>query len=181
LLRAWLATVAPWRYTPAMREFVVASLVLLFLPAATAQTVPAGWKTIKDSKGLCRIAVPEDWTALGATSGAAVWKDSMVAIAAVTSQHGQEFKPLTEALIRSMEIAKDKLFENSAKRIFYQDRTSTGPEDPNAYSASVPGPKGSTCSCHIRFVPGLPSDTAKKIALTLGSAGEETPDAALNP
>ena len=140
--------------------------------------MPAGWKIVKDSKGTCQIAVPSEWVPLGSSTGAAVWKESTVAIAVVTSQPGQEFKPLTEALVKSLEIAKEMLFENTAKRVFYQDRKSAGPQDPNAYSASVPGGKGSTCSCHIRFVPELPSDTAKKIALSLGPASPETSDPA---
>jgi hypothetical protein len=161
-----------------MRGFVVVFPVLLCLSAASAQTMPAGWKIVKDSKGTCQIAVPPEWVPLGSSTGAAVWKESTVAIAVVTSQPGQEFKPLTEALVRSLDIAKEMLFENTAKRVFYQDRKSAGPQDPNAYSASVPGAKGSTCSCHIRFVPELPSDTAKKIALSLGPISPETSESA---
>jgi hypothetical protein len=161
-----------------MRGFLLASLILLLPVPATAQTVPAGWKTIKDSKSLCQIAVPQEWAPLGASTGAAVWKDSTVAIAVVTAQPEQEFKPLTDALVRSLEIPKELLFENSAKRVFYQDRKSAGPEDPNAYSASVPAGKTATCSCHIRFVPALPSDTARKIALSLGPVTADPVEAA---
>jgi hypothetical protein len=153
-----------------MRAFLVFALVLLLLSAASAQTIPAGWKTIKDNKGTCQIAVPPEWVPLGASSGAAMWKESTVAIAVVTSQPGQEFKPLPETLVKSLEISKEMMFENSARRTFYQDKKSAGPEDPNTYSASVPGGKSSTCSCHVRFVPQLPTETAKKIALSLGPA-----------
>jgi hypothetical protein len=153
----------------------------LFLSAASGQTIPAGWKIVKDTKGTCQIAVPPEWVPLGATTGAAVWKESTVAIAVVTSQAGQEFKPLTEALVRSLEIPKELMFENSAKRTFYQDKKSAGPQDPNTYSASVPGGKESTCSCHIRFVPELPAETAKKIGSSLGPVSGEGSDTALNP
>jgi hypothetical protein len=44
-------------------------------------------------------------------------------------------------------------------------------EDPNAYSASVPG-KAGTCSCHVVVLPSVPEETAKKIALSLGPAQE---------
>ena len=54
-----------------------------------------------------------------------------------------------------------------AKRIFYQEQTSTGREDPNAYTFSVPG-KAGTCSGHLRFLPSISEDIARKIALSLG-------------
>ena len=151
---------------------MVPTLFLLFLPMVSAQTVPAGWKVVKDSKGLCQIAVPAEWTSFGDNTGAAIFRDSTTAIAVVTSQPGQEFKPLPASLVKSLEIAKEKLFENTAQRLFYQDKTSKGGEDPNAYSASVPA-KGGTCSCHLVFVPDIPADTAKKIVMTLGPSAAE--------
>ena len=52
-----------------------------------------------------------------------------------------------------------------AKRIFYQDqdKTSRNSEDPNTYTASVPG-KGGTCSCKANFVPTIPAETAKRLS-----------------
>ena len=150
-----------------MREYTVPALVLLCVTSVCAQTTPQGWKPIRDPKGACQIAVPPDWSPLNDAAGAAVLGDASSAIAAVTSQPGQTFKPLSEALLKSLDIRKEKLFENSAKRIFYQDRISHGPDDPNAYSASVPG-KGGTCSCHLSVLPNVAEDTARKIALSLG-------------
>jgi len=92
--------------------------------------------------------------------------DSSTAIAVVTSQQGQEFKALTPALVKAVGIPKEKLFENTAVRIFYQDRTSRNAEDTSAFSSSVPA-KGSTCSCHVVVMPSVPEDVAKKIALSL--------------
>jgi hypothetical protein len=153
-----------------MREFTVSALVLLACLAAPAQT-PSGWKTIKDAKSACQIAVPPEWTPLGESNGAAVFKDATTAIAVVTAQPGQEFKPLSPGFIRSMDLPKDKVFENSTKRIFYQDQTSRGPDDTSAYSVSVPAKNGS-CSCHVAFIPSVPEDTAKKIALSLAPVAE---------
>jgi hypothetical protein len=144
-----------------------ATLFLSLLASALAQTMPADWKILKDSKGVCQIAVPPDWDPLSETRGAAVFHDVRTAIAVVTSQAGQVFKPLTEALQKLLGIRKDKLFENTLKRIFYQDKISKRSEDPNAYSASVPG-RGGTCSCHVVVLPDIPEETAKKIALSLG-------------
>jgi len=148
-----------------------ATLFLSLLASAMAQTTPAGWKLLKDSKGVCQIAVPPDWEPLPETTGAAMFHDATTAIAVVTSQAGQVFKPLTETLQKLFGIRKDKLFENTARRIFYQDKISKRSEDPNAYSASVPG-KGGTCSCHVVVLPSVPEETAKKIALSLGPTPE---------
>jgi hypothetical protein len=161
-----------------MREYTVPALFLLWTGAAAAQTPPAppqglpeGWTVLKDARNLCRIAVPPEWTALAETKGAAVFRDTATAIAVVTSQPGQGFKPMPASLLKVLEIRKDSVFENTAKRVFYQDKHSTGAERPNAFSVSVPGKDG-TCSCHVTFLPEIPAEIARKIALTLGAAPE---------
>lgn len=156
-----------------MREYIVSTLFLLLLWPASAQTVPSGWNVVKDSKDACQIAVPPDWVPFTDSSGAAVFRDATTAIAVVTSQPGQTFKPLSESQLRLFDIRKEKLFENTAKRIFYQDKTSRNSEDTNAYSAMVPG-RGGTCSCHVVFVPSITEEIARKIALSLGPATEQT-------
>jgi hypothetical protein len=161
------------RYTPARREYMLATLLLWLLAIAPAQTAPADWKIVKDSKGLCQIAVPPDWEPLSENSGAAVFHDATTAIAVVTSQPGQAFKPLPESLQRLLEIRKDRVFENTSRRVFYQDKISRHPEDPNGYSASVPS-KAGTCSCHVTVLPDVPGETAKEIALSLQPAPEPT-------
>jgi hypothetical protein len=152
-----------------MREYIVPALILFFAPPAAAQAVPAGWNIIKDSKSACQMAIPPDWEPFGETGGVAILKDVSTALAAVTSQPDQQFKPLPAAVQRVMGIAKEKMFENTDKRVFYQDRTSAKPEEPNAYSVAVPGSTG-TCSGHLTFLPSLPADVARKIALSLGPA-----------
>jgi hypothetical protein len=153
-----------------MREFTISALVLLSGLTASAQA-PSGWKTIKDAKSTCQIAVPPEWTPLGENNGAAIYKDATNAIAVVTAQLGQEFKPLTPGFIRSMGLPAGKVFENSAKRIFYQDQTSRGPDDTSAFSVSVPAKNGS-CSCHVAFLKTVSEDLARKIALSLAPIPE---------
>lgn len=148
-----------------IRLAVLFSSLQFLLPA---ESVPAGWKLVKDSKGVCQIIVPEDWTP-SENAGSAVYKDSSVGIAVVTSQPGQTFKPLTESLQKLLAVRKEKMFENTTKRIFYQDKISRGPEDANAYSVSVPG-YGGTCSSRIVFLPSIPAETARKIVLSIGPA-----------
>jgi hypothetical protein len=137
----------------------------------SGQTVPADWKIVKDSKGVCQIAVPPEWAPFGEGNGAAMLRDSTNALAVVTSQTGQEFKPLPASLVRSA-VPKDKLFENSAKRTFYQDKISRGPEDQNGFSSSVPAKDG-TCSCHVIALPAIGEEILKKISLSLSPAQEK--------
>jgi hypothetical protein len=153
---------------------MVSTLFLFWLSFASAQRGPAGWNVVKDSKGLCQIEVPPDWVPLSQTSGAAVYHDATTAIAVVTSQPGQAFKTLPASLLKLLEIRKEKMFENTAKRIFYQDKISRNSEDTNAYSSSVPGKDG-TCRCRVVFLPSIGEETAKKITLSLGPAPAEIP------
>lgn len=153
-----------------MREFTIFALILLCLLPAAAQTVPANWQIIKASGNTCQIAVPPEWTHLG-SPGAAVFQDPGMALAVVTSQPSQAFKPLTEMMQKMLDIRK--MFENSDKRIFYQDKVSAGAQDPNGYSAAVPAKDG-TCSCRVTFVPAVPEETARKIVMSLGAAAADT-------
>ena len=57
-----------------------ATLFLSLLASALAQTTPAGWKIVKDSKGVCQIAVPPDWDPLSENTGAAVFQDATTAL-----------------------------------------------------------------------------------------------------
>src|SRR5512144_133153 len=127
-----------------MRYFGLCALFALWLPAMSDETAPKDWKIVKESKGACQISVPGDWTQTEENPGSAVLQDASNAIAVVTSQPGQTFKPLTDAMLRLLRIPKDTLFENSARRIFYQDRIARDNRDTNSYSAMVPGKNG-TC------------------------------------
>ena len=155
-----------------MRETILAGLFLFLSCLTSAQTVPAGWKVIKDAKDACQIAAPPDWSPFAEGAGAVVYQDSTTAIAVVTSQPGQAFKQLTEAQLKSLDVPRDKVFENSSKRLFFQDRISAGSGDPNAFSVMVPGKNG-TCSAHIVFVPSVDQETARKIVLSLAPTAEE--------
>lgn len=156
-----------------MQGFAGPALGLLLLAPVFGQTAAPDWKPVIDAKGACKIAVPPDWTAFSEGTGAAVFHDATTAIAVVTSQPGQTFKQLTERQIAMLGVPKDKIFENSAKRLFYQDKVARNSDDTNALSAMVPG-NGGTCSCHVVFVKNVPEDTAKKIALSIGPAEQES-------
>lgn len=155
---------------------MISVLFLLLVPPAAGQTaspVPSDWKIVKDAKHACQIAVPPAWAPLSESSGAAVLGDATNAIAVVTSQPGQAFKPLPPAMLKVIDIRKEKMFENSATRIFYQDKTSANADDTNAFTASVPG-SGGTCSCRVVFLPKIGEDVAKKITQSLAPTREPT-------
>ena len=149
-----------------MREYIVSTLILFSLPLS-AQVVPTGWQIIKDAKNACQLAVPADWSVYGESRSAAVLHDSSTALVVVTSQPGQSFGPLTERLLTVLNIGKEKLFENTSKRIFYEDKASHHPADPKWYTFSVPGNNG-TCSGRLTFLPSLSDDIARKIVFSLG-------------
>jgi len=155
-----------------MKPMLLCALLVSLLRPAPAQTVPEKWQVLRDAKVACQIAVPPEWVPFNEGSGAAVFHDATTAIAVVTSQPGQTFKPLSETQLKLLGIARDKIFENSAKRLFYQDKTAAGPDDSNAFSAMVPGKDG-TCSSHIVFAREITPEIAKKITLSLGPVPEQ--------
>jgi hypothetical protein len=153
-----------------MREYAISVLILLNLPLA-AQVAPSGWQIVKDSKNACQLTVPPDWTIYGESRSAAVLHDASTALVVVTSQPGQAFAPLSEHLKSILNISKEKLFENTANRIFYEDKASAHAADPKWYTFSVPGKNG-TCSGRLTFLPSLQDDLARQIVFSLGPAPE---------
>jgi hypothetical protein len=67
-----------------------------------------------------------------------VLHDVSTAIAVVTAQPGQAFQPLNAMRLRVLNVLKEKMFENTVKRIFDQDKVSRNAEDANQFTASVP-------------------------------------------
>ena len=161
----------PRRYTRIMRYFRVFALFALLLPDAAPESLPTGWKVLKDPKDTCQITVPEAWDSSSDQAGWAVLRDATIAIAVVTSQPGQAFKPLPESLLKMMRIPKERIFENSAKRVYYQDKIAANSSDTKAFSVMVPG-KAGTCSSRVVFLPEVSEETARKIALSVGPVPE---------
>ncbi len=147
---------------------VFALLSLVF--ARASDPLPPG-KVVKDTKGSCRILVPDNWTAPEENSGSAVLQDPSNAIAVVTSQPGQTFKPLTATMQRLLGIPKERMIENSETRIFYQDKVARDLTDSNAFSIMVPG-KGGTCSARVVFLSTVSAEAARKIALSVAPVPE---------
>jgi len=94
----------------------------LFFPCGgRPRSVPAGWKAIKDSKGCARLRFRRSGLRGRRTPGRRL-PGRIRGHPVVTSQPGQTYRPLSDAMLKLMNIPKEKLFENSATRLFYKDR-----------------------------------------------------------
>jgi hypothetical protein len=127
-----------------------------------AQSVPSGWKIVKDDKSTCQMAVPADWSVPSPTGGSANSPKLMEAMAVVVNDPFQ-LKPMPEA-IQKMEKVQ-MMFENTAKRVFH----STAANKSTNYKLSVPAKNGA-CTVQVTFQPSFSKDAAKQIALTAGPA-----------
>jgi hypothetical protein len=64
-------------------------------------------------------------------------------------------------------VPKEKVFENSTKRVYYQDKIAVTLQDTNAFTVVVPG-KAGTCSSRVLFLPEVSQEDARKIVLSVG-------------
>jgi hypothetical protein len=135
------------------------ALILLVLIASTVLNAQSGWKTVKDETGSCQISVPPTWTPLSQPG----FVNSPQHIATVVTS-GMNFKPFDALTLKMLGI--DKLFENSATRIFYVTKPGGNPLHVG-YHVEVPGKAHSSCIAEIALPPNTLEDDAKKIALSL--------------
>jgi hypothetical protein len=149
-----------------MRYFGAFALFALLLLEAAPESPPSGWKVLKDLSGDCQITVPDVWESSSDQAGWAVLRDAATAIAAVMSQPDQAFRPLPDSLVKLLGIPRERVFENSAKRVYYQDKVAGKSSSTNAFIVMVPGKVG-TCSARVAFLPEVPEETARKIALSV--------------
>ena len=146
---------------PSVRSvFSAASLV--FAGASAHAAAPSGWQRVLSHKGTCTMSVPTDWKAnpmlksdvatADASAGAVIHTDADVTTLA-------ELKPL---LLQSMKPTKT--FEDSPQRWWFQYQGGGG----TSWYVGVPGKHG-VCGAQIGFKHAAMTDTAKKIALSVGS------------
>ena len=144
-----------------MKINLVCGLVLFFSIGVFAQSVPAGWKQVKDSNGMCQVSVPPDWDASKTNPGSASAKKQLDGSVVVISGY-DTVKPMPEALQKAFKV--DKMIENTDKRVFYTDHL----DKIKNYNVMVPGKPGMSCSSQVTFSPATPDDLAKTIALSVG-------------
>jgi len=148
-----------------MHPLLTSGLLLALCSMAAAQTVPAGWKSVKEGKGACQAAVPPDW-ALASEPGMAKTKDTGTVLApsgmVVVTSDVDRLHPMPEAVQKMFEA---QMIENTDKRVFYFHEDRNGKQ----YTATVPG-KGGNGRCHatVSFLPAKVKDEiAKQVALSI--------------
>ena len=149
--------------------FEIAVLMTTALvPAASAASIPAGWTTIKDSKGACQAGIPPDFKPNPNFKGLGEGPGQVISIQ-IVSQAGAKVRPLNDLAQKAVRV--DKMFDNTNDKLFY----STGPlkgfdgKTSTGWHITVTG-NGGTCAGIITLLPGASEDLARKIADTLGPA-----------
>ncbi len=132
-----------------------------------AQSAEPAWKTVKDPSGACQISIPPNWSVKDLNSGTALFKDAKTAVAVVTSVTGRPFAQLSESVRK--QIGPDKVYENTEGRVFYADQIAKTSNSMTGINVRVPL-EGGICSSRVMFIPAVPEDVAKKIALSVSPA-----------
>lgn len=130
-----------------------------------ADSIPAGWIVLKDSKGVCQIGAPgnfkkdENFPGLGRGPGDTVEVQILSSPAPV--------KPIMESVAKMMHI--EKLIDNTAARLFYREAPTKGPDGKQLTGWTVKVPRGTgNCFATITVSPGGNEDLVTKIAATIG-------------
>jgi hypothetical protein len=136
------------------------------LTTASAASIPAGWTTIKDSKGACQAGVPPDFKPDKGLPSLATGPGRLIEIQ-IVSRVGGTVKPLSDLAKKALLV--DKMFENTPNKVFYSNAPQKSLEGKmlTGWHITVAG-NGGTCAGIITLQGGAPEDVAKKIADTLG-------------
>jgi hypothetical protein len=145
----------------------LAAAVLAMLIATAAQAPAGDGQVYKSDKGTCQVTLPADWK-IG-DFGASDPKRTLT----VTVFHEQDFKveKADEMTLKGVYQA-EKVFENSAQRVFVESKTQAFGPIPagRKWQVVVPAvPKGA-CQTFIIFNDGASEDAARGIAMSLKPA-----------
>ena len=137
-----------------------------FVSVAGAQ--PSGWHVIKDSTGVCQLAVPPDWNVNPHVPNMATGPE--LADAMIHAEPGKTVRPMNEVVQNVVGV--DKMLENSAQRVFWAGKPVSIPKGAPpvvAYRVSVPAKDGS-CAGQITIKQGGSETVVKQIAATVAPA-----------
>jgi hypothetical protein len=129
-----------------------------------AQNVPSGWKVVKDSKQMCQIAVPADWTSDAIVKSMA--SDPAKKSTAIVHWARQNSFAQTVSTAKQM-MKPVKVFEESGSRIWYSYQPNSAKPATHWYIAAQ---GKNVCNADVSFEEAGAEDTAKKIAQSLGDA-----------
>lgn len=143
-------------------------LATALVAAASAASIPAGWTTIKDSKGACQVGIPPDFKPNPSFKGLGEGPGQVISIQ-IVSQAGAKVRPLNDLAQKAVRV--DKMFDNTNDKLFYSTAPLKGFDGKTSagWHITVIG-NGGTCAGIITLLPGASEDLAKKIADTLGPA-----------
>lgn len=144
-----------------------AILIAAFAIAAAAQTIPSGWKVIKDDKGACQIAVPGDWKP-GSVGGIANDAAGTLSVMLVL-EHDAKVEPLNEMDLKIRKVLK--VHDNTNRRVWTEGRTTSfGPKPSRPWNVWVPANAKGACHAAVGLKTGASEELAKQIVATLGPA-----------
>jgi hypothetical protein len=146
-----------------MMATVVAAVLAMFIAGAAQVPVGSG-QVYKSDKGTCQVTLPADWK-IGDFNASDPKKTL-----SVTVFHEQDAKveKADEMTLKGVYQA-EKVFENSAQRIFVESKTmAMGPIPAGRkWEVLVPAvPKGA-CQTFVIFKDGASEDVARGIAMSL--------------
>jgi hypothetical protein len=135
---------------------------MLLVAVSSAQTVPAGWKVIKDKKQLCQIAVPSDWIQDKIMTSMVNAPDNKANIVMSPKPADATFKDISD-MAKSM-FKPAKSFDSSANRIWFEEAATPGHKGSAWYAVINTSP---VCEVQVEFQnPAFEAD-AKKIVESL--------------
>jgi hypothetical protein len=146
--------------------------MLIFMGMSVAQPVPAGWKVMKSEKGTCQVAVPGGW-AVDNEFNTAQDPKKLVS-ATIVHERDATMGPSESDAMRIVAYTPIKVFENTSKRVFLEDKVSPlGPGWPSPgrkFVAFVPQTSKGICQTRVMLKSGGTEALAKQVALTVSPA-----------
>ena len=131
-----------------------------------AQAVPAGWKTVKDTKGTCQIAVPGDWVSDKLSASFAKSADGKANAVAHGLRAGQSFADAMAIARQAMKPSK--MIEDSSNRLWYAYEGGASAGGGTSWYVAVPG--SPVCAAQVNFKDAATEEIGRKIALSLTQA-----------
>ena len=143
-------------------QFRVLSLAIIGFAAFSADlSAQAGWQTLRDKTGVCQLAVPGNWSLLSLPGHAA----SPEHMDTTVIEGRVAYRPFHFSQGEMKVLNIDKVFQNSAQRVFYSANTGATPPS-LIYHVEVPG-RTKVCIAQISTTPSFSQDEVKRIAATL--------------
>jgi len=132
---------------------------------------PAGWKTILDSAGQCKMSVPPDWNVdrnLQGHMNAPGWGGATI----LTPSKGSTVSPMDQNE-QSM-LGVGKMFENTKQRLFYAGKPTSASPPTLSYHVEV-AIEGGSCVAQIDVRAAFPESEIKAIAASVAAAKQGGP------